>query len=223
MSDLNYYGNYSVVPGYGLVWQPYFMDASWSPFQDGGYVYYAGAGYMWVFSLSVGMDALRLWQLGFVRATAGYGAGLWIPGMPFARCESAAPDWSSSAAIAWSSDGHGRQGTNGESSVGIAQRRLIVAPGSRVWEFTAWNGAQSGPLVADVNKNNRPMEVSSNREAGSLSQPAHGWKFKFGQFGPLPPSSAWPSSAGFVPADESSGSIPAGCHLRRRAGSSKPH
>jgi len=48
MSDLNYYGNFMTVPGYGNVWQPYFIDAAWSPFQDGGWVFYPGFGYMWV-------------------------------------------------------------------------------------------------------------------------------------------------------------------------------
>jgi hypothetical protein len=48
MSDLNYYGNFMTVPGYGNVWQPYFIGANWSPFQDGGWAFYPGAGYMWV-------------------------------------------------------------------------------------------------------------------------------------------------------------------------------
>jgi len=48
MSDLNYYGNFMTVPGYGNVWQPYFINAGWSPFQDGGWANYPGFGYMWV-------------------------------------------------------------------------------------------------------------------------------------------------------------------------------
>jgi hypothetical protein len=48
MTDLNYYGNFMTVPGYGNVWQPYFIGANWSPFQDGGWAFYPGAGYMWV-------------------------------------------------------------------------------------------------------------------------------------------------------------------------------
>ncbi len=48
LSDLNYYGNFMTVPGYGNVWQPYFIGANWSPFQDGGWAFYPGAGYMWV-------------------------------------------------------------------------------------------------------------------------------------------------------------------------------
>jgi len=48
MSDLNYYGNFMTVPGFGNVWQPYFIGAGWNPFLAGGFAYYPGAGYMWV-------------------------------------------------------------------------------------------------------------------------------------------------------------------------------
>jgi FecR protein len=48
MSDLNYYGNFLNVPGYGNVWQPYFTGANWSPFMDGAWAFAPGAGYMWV-------------------------------------------------------------------------------------------------------------------------------------------------------------------------------
>jgi hypothetical protein len=48
MSDLNYYGNFMTVPGFGNVWQPYFIGSNWSPFQDGGFAFYPGAGYMFV-------------------------------------------------------------------------------------------------------------------------------------------------------------------------------
>jgi hypothetical protein len=48
MSDLNYYGNFMLVPGYGNVWQPYFIGTNWSPFMDGAWSFYPGMGYMWV-------------------------------------------------------------------------------------------------------------------------------------------------------------------------------
>jgi Family of unknown function (DUF6600)/FecR protein len=50
MSDLNYYGNFFNVPGYGLMWQPYFIGAGWDPFMDGGWAWYPGFGYAWVSS-----------------------------------------------------------------------------------------------------------------------------------------------------------------------------
>ncbi|MBA3915220.1 MAG: FecR domain-containing protein, partial [Acidobacteriales bacterium] len=45
MADLNYYGNYYSLPGYGTVWQPYFTGAGWSPFNNGAWLYYPGYGY----------------------------------------------------------------------------------------------------------------------------------------------------------------------------------
>ncbi len=39
-SDLNYYGGYQNVPGYGMLWQPYFTGVGWSPFADGAWSWY---------------------------------------------------------------------------------------------------------------------------------------------------------------------------------------
>jgi hypothetical protein len=46
-SDLNYYGAYTNFPGYGMLWQPYFAGAGWSPYMDGAWSWYPGMGYMW--------------------------------------------------------------------------------------------------------------------------------------------------------------------------------
>jgi hypothetical protein len=48
MSDLNYYGSYFNVPGYGWMWQPYLVGAAWDPFMCGAWAYYPGFGYTWV-------------------------------------------------------------------------------------------------------------------------------------------------------------------------------
>ena len=66
MSDLSYYGRYSSYPGYGMVWQPYFMDANWSPFQDGGWVFYPGVGYTWVSSYPWGWTPYRYGNWAFI-------------------------------------------------------------------------------------------------------------------------------------------------------------
>jgi hypothetical protein len=47
-NDLNYYGSFSNVPGYGNVWQPYFVGAGWDPFQNGVWAFTPGFGYGWV-------------------------------------------------------------------------------------------------------------------------------------------------------------------------------
>ena len=48
LADLSYYGAYSNIPGYGLMWQPYFVGAGWDPFMDGAWAFYPGMGYGWV-------------------------------------------------------------------------------------------------------------------------------------------------------------------------------
>jgi hypothetical protein len=47
-SDLNYYGNFFTVPGYGTMWQPYFVGTGWNPYMDGAWAWYPGFGYSWV-------------------------------------------------------------------------------------------------------------------------------------------------------------------------------
>lgn len=48
--DLNYYGSFFSLPGYGMMWQPYFIGAGWDPFMNGAWAFYPGAGYGWVSS-----------------------------------------------------------------------------------------------------------------------------------------------------------------------------
>jgi FecR protein len=76
MSDLNYYGSYMSLPGYGNVWQPYFIGANWSPFQDGAWAFYPGAGYMWVSGYPWGWMPSNYGNWVFV---PGYG-WVWQPG-----------------------------------------------------------------------------------------------------------------------------------------------
>src|SRR5229473_2872061 len=76
MSDLNYYGSFMSLPGYGNVWQPYFIGANWSPFQDGGWAFYPGAGYMWVSGYPWGWMPYNYGNWAFV---PGFG-WVWQPG-----------------------------------------------------------------------------------------------------------------------------------------------
>lgn len=68
LSDLNYYGQYISVPGYGLVWRPYGVDPFWDPFLDGAWVWYPGFGYVFVSAYPWGWTPYR------------YGTWLWIGG-----------------------------------------------------------------------------------------------------------------------------------------------
>ncbi len=75
-SDLNYYGGYSNVPGYGMMWQPYFVGAGWNPFMDGAWSFYPGYGYMFVSAYPWGWMPYRYGNWMFVQ-----GSGwMWQPG-----------------------------------------------------------------------------------------------------------------------------------------------
>ncbi len=48
LADMNYYGGFSNMGGCGMMWQPYLASAGWSPFTNGTWAWYQGAGYSWV-------------------------------------------------------------------------------------------------------------------------------------------------------------------------------
>ena len=48
LSDLNYYGSFTNAGGCGQMWQPYMVSAAWSPYSNGLWALYPGAGYSWV-------------------------------------------------------------------------------------------------------------------------------------------------------------------------------
>ena len=75
-SDLNYYGAYRNVPGYGNLWQPYFAGAGWNPFMDGAWSWYPGMGYMWASAYPWGWMP---YYYGNWMYAPGYGWG-WQPG-----------------------------------------------------------------------------------------------------------------------------------------------
>jgi len=76
-SDLNYYGAFTNVPGYGNMWQPYFTGVGWDPFMDGAWGYYPGFGYMFASAYPWGWMPYRYGNWLFV---PGFG-WMWQPGM----------------------------------------------------------------------------------------------------------------------------------------------
>ena len=76
-SDLNYYGNYTNVPGYGMLWQPYFTGVGWDPFMDGAWAWYPGFGSMFVSAYPWGWMPYRYGNWLFV---PGFG-WMWQPGL----------------------------------------------------------------------------------------------------------------------------------------------
>ncbi len=75
-SDLNYYGSYTNVPGYGMMWQPYFTGVGWDPFMDGAWGFYPGYGYMFASAYPWGWLPYRYGNWMFVPS---YG-WMWQPG-----------------------------------------------------------------------------------------------------------------------------------------------
>jgi len=74
--DLNYYGRYYDLPGYGTMWQPYFTGAGWDPFMDGAWAWYPGSGYGWVSAYPWGWTPYHSGSWMFVQ---NYG-WMWQPG-----------------------------------------------------------------------------------------------------------------------------------------------
>jgi hypothetical protein len=76
LSDLNYYGSYSNVPGYGMMWQPYFTGVGWDPFMNGAWGWYPGFGYMYASAYPWGWLPYRYGNWMFVPG----GGWMWQPG-----------------------------------------------------------------------------------------------------------------------------------------------
>ena len=76
LADLNYYGNFSMLPGYGMVWAPFFADASWSPFTDGAWAWYPGIGYSWVSGYPWGWMPFHYGSWDYVPSSG----WVWVPG-----------------------------------------------------------------------------------------------------------------------------------------------
>lgn len=83
LSDLNYYGAFSNVPGYGLMWQPFFTGVGWDPFMDGAWSFYPGYGYMFASAYPWGWMPYRygnwmfLQGMGWMWQPGGYNT--WMP------------------------------------------------------------------------------------------------------------------------------------------------
>jgi hypothetical protein len=75
VSDLNYYGNFVSIPGYGMGWQPYFAGAGWDPYMNGAWTFYPGVGYTWVSAYPWGWTPYHYGS--WVNTPSGWA---WIPG-----------------------------------------------------------------------------------------------------------------------------------------------
>ena len=175
MTDLNYYGNFMTVPGYGNVWQPYFMGANWSPFQDGGWAFYPGAGYMWVSGYPWGWMPYNYGNWAFA---PGYGY-VWQPG-----------NWNSWNALPLVVNAPARMivptaPASGHQTVmvglglaanpaGEAPRRLTINPGSAGFGVPRGSIDHLDRLAKTMNRTSRPV-VASTVQPVSAMQPASGF------------------------------------------------
>ena len=76
LSDLNYYGNFINGGAFGSFWQPYLVGEGWSPYGNGVWAFYPGAGYSWVSPYPWGWLPYHTGTWSFF---PGYGWG-WQPG-----------------------------------------------------------------------------------------------------------------------------------------------
>lgn len=76
VSDMNYYGAYSNVPGYGMMWQPFFTGIGWNPFMDGAWSWYPGYGYMFASAYPWGWMPYRYGSWMFITGNG----WMWQPG-----------------------------------------------------------------------------------------------------------------------------------------------
>src|SRR5215510_3451006 len=77
VSDLNQYGSYVDVPGYGYCWHPYGVNLGWDPYVNGYWTYSPGFGYLWVSAYPWGWMPYRYGHWVFI---SGYG-WMWQPGV----------------------------------------------------------------------------------------------------------------------------------------------
>jgi FecR protein len=75
-SDLNYYGSFYNMPGYGMMWQPYLVGAGWDPFMNGAWMWYPGSGYAWVSNYPWGWTPYRYGSWNYISGQGWF----WRPG-----------------------------------------------------------------------------------------------------------------------------------------------
>ena len=77
LTDLNMYGNWYNMPGYGLLWSPNGLGAGWDPFFDGYWAFYPGFGYTWLSSYPWGWMPYRYGNWVYLN---NYSRWAWRPG-----------------------------------------------------------------------------------------------------------------------------------------------
>jgi hypothetical protein len=161
VGDLSYYGNFMTVPGHGNVWRPYFVGVSWSPFQDGGWAFYPGAGYMWVSGYPWGWIPYNYGNWAFAPGV-GY---VWQPGNWDTR--NALPRLlnAPAGAIAPAAPATGHQtvmvGLGLAANSAVLPSRLTINPGSAAFGVPRGSVNHLDHLAKKMEKKSRPVEAST--------------------------------------------------------------
>ena len=207
MSDLNYYGNFMTVPGYGNVWQPYFMGANWSPFQDGGWAFYSGFGYMWVsgypwgwMPYSYGNWAFApgfgwVWQPGYWNSWNG------IPRVVNPPVRTTVP----TAPVSGHQTVMVGLGLTANPATG-APRRLTINPGSASFGVPRGSVRHLDRLAKTMERTSRPVVVSTTRPVSTTA-----------------PTTGFGTSSTSMRGGTSTGTAPTGSPHRSAASPSHPH
>ncbi len=185
MSDLNYYGGFMTVPGYGNVWQPYFIGANWSPFQDGGWAFYPGAGYMWVSGYPWGWMPYNYgnWAFapgfGWVWQPGNWNSWNMYPSVVNAPVRSVVPTAPASGRLTVMVG----RGLAANSAAG-APRRLTINPGSASFGVPRGSINHLDRYAKTVDRTSHPVTVSTVQPVQSFS-PATGFGMRSGPAGPM--------------------------------------
>jgi hypothetical protein len=175
VSDLNYYGNYTLVPGYGYMWQPYFANAGWDPYSNGAWLWYPASGYTWVSSYPWGWMPYRYGSWNYVPS---YG-WMWQPGgwnqwstvTPVSN-----PPQRYTTPVPPVAPGH-RPVMVGKPPVlvtsGGTPKRVTIAPGSAGLDVP--RGGVSNLAKAVDKSNGQPVTVHINQPARIVSAPPAGF------------------------------------------------
>jgi FecR protein len=174
MSDLNYYGNYFSLPGYGLMWQPYFAGLGWDPFMNGAWYAYPGFGYTFVSAYPWGWTPYRYGSWIFLPS---YGWA-WQPGTSWAA-------WNNVPVFVNPPRGFNppKPPATGVLPV-IVSRGPVVTPAEK----------SSGKLVIHSDSAGLGIARGSLRDLGRISQQVNTQGFVAARIHSAPVGSAFPSS-----------------------------
>jgi len=197
VSDLNYYGAYTMVPGYGYMWQPYFAGAGFDPYNNGSWLWYPGFGYTWVSSYPWGWMPYRYGSWNYVPA---YG-WMWAPGgwnqwYPVAPVSN--PPQRYVSPVPPASPGH-RPVMVGKPPVLVTgngmPKHVTITPGSAGLDIP--RGGVSNLARAVDKSNGQPLTVHLNQPVRIVNDPSTGFAARTGTGSMMTAAPVWHSAPSY--------------------------